>query len=411
MGITRRSFSVVQLAGLGLAVLLLVAGHAPEVLAKTLDELRQELDAKRSNLRATEEKIKKFQETIQIKRQEARTLADQIGIINDNISAIELTIQETSEKIDETDTEIETVETEIQIKEEEIGKQKQILAEYIRSIHELDRQSAVTIFLKYQTFSEAVNESSSIEELQNRAQVTLTTIQDLHAELSKKRRELEDFKQSLNALRRRQESQQNTLATQRQGKQRILELTNAQESQYRDLLAEAQKAHKDAEAQISALDTAIREELERQGIGSLPSVGVFDWPVEPIFGISCGFHCGGYPYAYLIGPHSGIDIPTYVGTPIKAPADGYVAKLHDSGGRGYSYILLLHGDKISTVYGHVSGFGKVQEGTLITRGTVIGYTGGAAGSRGSGLSSGPHLHFEVRVNNIAINPMKYLGGN
>lgn len=389
----------------------LVFFATPDALAKTLDELRHELEVKRQTLKATEDKIKKFQETIQIKRQEARTLADQISIIDDNITEIELTIQQTAEKISETDTEIEAVEADIAAREAEIQKQKLILAEYIRSIHELDRQSAVTIFLKYQTFSEAMNESSAIEELQNRAQATLSKIQELHAELVKKRRELEDFKQSLSALKKRQEAQQNTLAGQRQGKQRILELTHAQESQYKDLLAEAQQAHKESEAAISSLDAAIREELRKQGIGNLPSVGVFDWPIEPIFGVSCGFHCGGYPYAYLIGPHSGIDIPTYVGTPIKAPADGYVAKLHDSGGRGYSYILLLHGENVSTVYGHVSGFGNVQEGTLVTRGTVIGYTGGAAGSRGSGLSSGPHLHFEVRVNNRPTDPKKYLGGS
>lgn len=388
----------------------LVYTYAPGALAKTVDELRQELDQKRQNLREVEDKIKKFQETIQVKRQEARTLADQITIIDDNITEVELTIEQTADKIAETDSEIESVEADIAAREAEMQKQKLLLSGYIRSIHELDTQSAVTIFLKYNTFSEAMNESSAVEELQNRAQSTLATIQELHAELVKKRRELEDFKQSLSSLKRRQEAQQNTLASQRQGKQRILELTHAQESQYTSLLAESQKAHKDSEIEISSLDQAIREELRRQGMGNLPSVGVFDWPIEPIFGVSCGFHCGGYPYAYLIGPHSGIDIPTYIGTPIKAPADGYVAKLHDSGGAGYSYILLLHGDNVSTVYGHVSGFAHIQEGTLITRGTVIGYTGGATGSHGSGLSSGPHLHFEVRVNNIPVDPKKYLGG-
>ncbi|MEX2054729.1 MAG: M23 family metallopeptidase, partial [Candidatus Andersenbacteria bacterium] len=64
-------------------------------------------------------------------------------------------------------------------------------------------------------------------------------------------------------------------------------------------------------------------------------------------------------------------------------------------------------DNISTVYGHVSGF-AVNEGQVVTRGTTIGYTGGAPGTRGAGLSSGPHLHFEVRVNNAHVNPRKYL---
>jgi murein DD-endopeptidase MepM/ murein hydrolase activator NlpD len=155
------------------------------------------------------------------------------------------------------------------------------------------------------------------------------------------------------------------------------------------------------------LDGKIREQLRQQGLGNLGSVGILDWPIEPIYGISCGFHCGGYPYAYLIGPHSGTDIPTSVGTPIHAPADGYVGRTHDSGGSGYSYILLVHGDNISTVYGHVSGF-AVSEGKFVKRGDVIGYTGGAAGAHGSGLSSGPHLHFEVRKNNVAVDALNYL---
>ncbi|MBI3251628.1 MAG: peptidoglycan DD-metalloendopeptidase family protein [Candidatus Andersenbacteria bacterium] len=403
-----RCFSVVLIGAAALVAAWFLFSQTPVVFAKTLDELRQELESKRKSLQDTESKIKTFQETIRKKRQEARTLDDQIGIIDDNIQEIELTVTQTIQKIDEATSEIEAVQAEIEIKEGEIDKQKLLLAQYIRSIQQLDQQSTVTIFLKYETFSEAMNESSALEALQNRAQATLTTIQQLHSELTSKRRELEDFKQSLNALRRRQEAQQKILTNEKDSKKRILDLTNAQESQYRSLLTQAQQEHKAAQAAIASLDSAIREELNRQGYGKLPSVGTFNWPIEPIFGVSCAFHCAGYPYSYLIGPHTGTDIPTYVGTPIKAPADGYVAKLHDSGGRGYSYILLLHGDNISTVFGHVSGFGNVREGELVTRGTVIGYTGGAPGSHGSGLSTGPHLHFEVRINNQPVNAQKYL---
>lgn len=404
----QRYFSIGLRVCLLLALFTVWVPSTPSALAKTLEELRRELEVKRADLKATEERISKFQDSIQAKRKEARTLNDQIEIINDNVDSIRLTIEQTVQKISEADTEIEAVQAEITVKEDEISNQKILLGDYIRSIHDLDQQSTVTVFLKYSTFSEAMSEAATISELQNRAQATLTTIQQLHEELVSKRRELEDFKESLAALKRRQQSQQNTLNQQLDSKQRILDLTNAQETQYKSLLAEAQKDYKASEAQISSLDQAIREELRRQGYGNLPSVGIFDWPIPPIFGVSCPFHCSGYPYAYLIGPHTGTDIPTYVGTPIKAPADGYVAKLHDSGGRGYSYILMLHGDNISTVYGHVSGFGNIKEGEVVTRGTIIGYTGGAPGSHGSGLSSGPHLHFEVRVNNTPVNAQKYL---
>ncbi|MEX1112014.1 MAG: peptidoglycan DD-metalloendopeptidase family protein [Candidatus Andersenbacteria bacterium] len=375
--------------------------------AQSVDELRAELNDKRKSLKATEEKIEQFKNTVQEKKKEARTLGDQIVLIDDNIEEIVLTIDRTVAEIEETDAEIHTVEEEIRLKEEEITQQKRLLGDYIRSIHTHDQQSSVTVFLKYDTFSEAMNENSTLTELQQRGQQALVLIQSLHTELMTKQRELEDFRQSLDALRRRQQQQQETLANQRDSKQRILELTQEQESQYQDLLQEAQQQHQAAQAAISSLDAKIREELKRQGFGNLPSVGTFDWPIEPIFGVSCEFKCSGYPYAYLIGPHSAIDIPSYVGTPIKAPAEGYVARTFDSGGPGYSYIMLIHGDNLSTVYGHVSGF-AVNEGQVVTRGTVIGYTGGASGARGSGLSTGPHLHFEVRKNNIPINPRSYL---
>lgn len=377
------------------------------VAAKTVEELRAELDTKRKSLKQTEDNITKFKQDIQAKKQEARTLADQIAIIEDSITEIQLNIERTKAQIEETDVEIEAVEQDIAVKEEEIARQKSILAEYIRSLHQHDQQSTVTIFLKYETFSEAITESATIEELQNRGQETLVKIQQLYDELKVKRRELNDYKQSLEALKTKQQQQENALGSQRDSKERILQLTQAQEAQYKELLGQAQQAHKEAEAAIKELDAKIREELRKQGYGNLPSVGILDWPIEPIFGVSCEFHCSGYPYEYLIGPHSGTDIPTYVGTPIKAPADGYVARTYDSGGPGYSYIMLIHGDGVSTVYGHVSGF-AVNEGQLVTRGTVIGYTGGAPGTRGAGLSSGPHLHFEVRQNNVPVNARKFL---
>lgn len=392
---------------LGIVICTLVVAPPLFLDAKTVEELRQELESRRQQLKKAEENINKFREEIQLKKKEARTLAEQIDLMDENINEIELTIERTVAEVETTNLEIEEVKVDIAAQEEEITAQKIHLIELIRTMHSLDQQSIVSIFLKYDTLSEAVNETSTFENLQRKGQETLAAIQQLRDELASKQRDLEDFKQTLESLQKRQEQQQATLATQRSSKARILELTNQQEAQFKDLLQQSQAAHQAAEADIKQIDAAIREELKKQGFQKLPSVGTMDWPVERIFGVSCGFHCSGYPYAYLIGPHSGVDIPTYVGTPIKAPADGYVARLHDAGGPGYSYILMLHGENVSTVYGHVSGF-AVNEGQLVTRGTVIGYTGGAPGSRGAGLSSGPHLHFEVRINNSPVNPEKYL---
>lgn len=375
--------------------------------ADTVDDLQASLNAKKAALNDINQRITAFQQKVQEKKQAAQTLKGQIEIINDNIESVALSLNQTQAQIDETDAEVESVQFDINKKEESIAKQKVLLAQYIRQIGEFDSQSSVILFLKYSSLADALADANTVEQLQNRAHETIVTIQQEKKLLEEKKRELDDFKTSLDALKKKQQLQRDTLRAQNASKQQILKVTNSQESQYQNLLQQAQADAKAAEAAISDLDGKIREQLRQQGLGNLGSVGILDWPIEPIYGISCGFHCGGYPYAYLIGPHSGTDIPTSVGTPIHAPADGYVGRTHDSGGSGYSYILLVHGDNISTVYGHVSGF-AVSEGKFVKRGDVIGYTGGAAGAHGSGLSSGPHLHFEVRKNNVAVDGLNYL---
>lgn len=404
----KRLFLVVLVSVLlGTGIFTYSTVNTPGAAAKSLDELREELRSKREQLKDTEGEIKKFQAEIQEKKRDARTLEDQIGLLDQSIGEVELNLERTLLEIEKTDLEIEEVEAEIEEREAEMNIQKKRLAGLIRTLHALDQQSTVTILLKYQTFAEAVDDAATVEELQKRGHETLLTIKRLREELANKRRDLEDFRLTLDELKTRQEKEQKTLATQRGSKERILDLTNQQEAQYQQLLKQAQASHVAAEGAISALDTAIREELAKQGVDSLGSVGILDWPIYPEFGVSCEFHCSGYPYEYLIGKHSAIDIPANVGTPVKAPADGYVAKVHDSGGPGYSYLLLIHGDGVSTVYGHLSGF-NVNEDEIVARGTIIGYTGGAAGMRGAGLSTGPHLHFEVRENNIPVNPRNYL---
>ncbi len=381
--------------------------QATPAFAQSLDELQETLQQKRDKLKNVEERIQRFKEEIQLKKREARTLEEQIAIIEEHTQRLQLNIERTVAEIEETNAEIAAVTEEIERKEAEIRHQKELLAEYIKTLYVLDQQSTVTIFLKYGTFAEAVTEAATLTELQARSQQTLMEIKQLRDELKQQQEQLEDFKQTLEKLQRQQEQQLLTLETQQRSKENILGLTRAQEAEFKDLLLEAKRAHQESEAEIRRLDVLIREELRKQGIGSLPAVGAFDWPIETIFGVSCEFHCPDYPYAHLIGPHSGIDIPTYVGTPVQAPADGYVARTHDAGGPGYNYILILHGGNISSVYGHLSSF-AVKEGIMVTRGTIIAYTGGAPGTRGAGLSSGPHLHFEVRKDNSPINPRPYL---
>jgi murein DD-endopeptidase MepM/ murein hydrolase activator NlpD len=122
------------------------------------------------------------------------------------------------------------------------------------------------------------------------------------------------------------------------------------------------------------------------------------WPVEgPITG-SFGERID--PFNGEGAFHSGVDISASVGQPVIAPADGIVVFADFSGGYGRA-ITLDHGHGITTRYGHLANFAVVT-GQYVHRGDTIGHVGL------SGRSTGPHLHYEVRINDTPVNPHKYL---
>lgn len=122
------------------------------------------------------------------------------------------------------------------------------------------------------------------------------------------------------------------------------------------------------------------------------------WPVEgPVTG-SFGERID--PFNGEGAFHSGVDISASYGQPVIAPADGMVVGADFMGGYGRA-IVLDHGHGITTRYGHLANFAVVP-GQYVRRGDTIGYIGL------SGRSTGPHLHYEVRINDTPVNPYKYL---
>ena len=122
------------------------------------------------------------------------------------------------------------------------------------------------------------------------------------------------------------------------------------------------------------------------------------WPVEGRITGSFGERID--PFNGEGAFHSGVDISASVGAAVIAPADGTVIFADFLGGYGRA-IVLDHGRGISTRYGHLASF-SVASGQYVHRGDTIGYVGL------SGRSTGPHLHYEVRINDTPVNPYKYL---
>lgn len=137
--------------------------------------------------------------------------------------------------------------------------------------------------------------------------------------------------------------------------------------------------------------------IRRAGV-SIPSLA----PVS-ISHLTSGYGMRVHPVLGGRRAHKGIDLAAATGTPIRASADGVVEKADWFGGYGL-FVELDHGGAMETRYGHMSRV-AVAEGQQVRKGDIIGYVGT------TGRSTGPHLHYEVRVNGEAVNPVPYMQGN
>ncbi len=193
-----------------------------------------------------------------------------------------------------------------------------------------------------------------------------------------------------------QERQLEATRSQRSAEQAALAVVEADDQRQ---LALAEQSARELDAQITALKRA-QEEAKRRAGGS----GRFLWPLTGE--ITQGFGCTPYPFEPYDPScpgrhfHSGLDIATVYGTPVTATDSGVVYDFPSSYGYG-NHVIMVHGNGWVSIYGHLSRFG-VANGDAVHAGQVIGYEGS------SGNSTGPHLHFEIRFNDVPRNPLQYL---
>ena len=152
-------------------------------------------------------------------------------------------------------------------------------------------------------------------------------------------------------------------------------------------------------ASWQALDgnTRIPTTAPHTGAVSIPSI-------MPLSGehMTSGFGMRWHPVIGGRRQHKGVDLASPIGTPIHATADGTVAMAERYSGYGL-YVQIEHGGSLETRYGHMSRI-AVAQGQFVHKGDVIGYVGS------TGRSTGPHLHYEVRVDGNAVNPIPYMHG-
>ncbi len=392
-------------AGLALAAVSSTTGGSDD-LDQAINQLNDEIAKKKATVDQLKSQMSVYQQAIEEKRQEAATVQSQLDIVNNKIAETELDIQANQAEIDATTLELKQLDSEIQDKTLKIIRQRQMIAEFLRQLDHTDGRSAIDLLLTERTISDFFNDVQFLQESQQQLKQSLDTVEALKTDLESRQSEQSSKKTQLETIQKQLADAKTTLDEDRSAKTALADQLQVSETRYRYQLADLQKVQANTDADIAATEKKLRKTLDEQQLRKISGASTgWMWPVPSMI-VTTYFHDPDYPFRYIF-EHPGIDIRASQGTPVRAAKGGYVARAKDAG-MGYSYVMIVHDDGLSTVYGHVSKI-VAKEDTYVEQGDVIAYSGGTPGTPGAGpFTTAAHLHFEVRVDGIPVNPLGYL---
>lgn len=386
--------------------------NSPQTIraADEITDLSQKMDSKKKEIDTLQKEIDGYKENIKIKQQESKSLKNQIAIIDNQVAKVTLDIEMTQKRIEETNLEIQELNLKIDKTQDQVVKTKDKIAEYLRLLYTQDQTSYMEVILLNQNFSDFFDQMKYTEEIHTNLKTELEKLKKSQQDLNNNKiTQLEKIKLE-EKLKDELVNQRNDLSEKNSAQSILLMQAKMTEKQYQSNLYQLQVEQQQVNADIVTLEKTIRKKLEeQQKKDKSKNLGPtkFIWPVSAGRGITAYFHDPDYPFRYIF-EHPAVDIRAGQSTPIKAPADGYVGRVKFAGNKNYAYLMLIHNDGLSTVFGHVSAV-YVKEEDFVSKGQIIAASGGMPGTPGSGpLTTGPHLHFEVRLNGIPVNPLEYL---
>lgn len=435
-----------------MAVLLFQQGEMPSrVAVADTQSVIDQLEAKAEQIRKENEKrqqeIKNLNGDISTNKQAMQTVTNQINGVKSEIQAYSELVTVKMQNIDEKAAEIEAVELTIGDKGKSIEEKKALIVELeaenkdnlakfaklARAMYMNDSSGIMPVlngsdnWYSYFVYSDVVRNISGqnaefMQRLQNSIEHQRTLISELNtdidnlesdkADLEKQKADFEaqkaDLEQEISDLELRADEQLTYLNT-------LAAKNSSLQSEINGIKTRIDAANKELDTLNSEIEEIIR--LAQEDNNSVAYSTSYRWPVSAKFqNITCYF---GYD-AWRGSTHYGIDISSggIAGTNIYAAQSGTVIKVnnnctHNYGksyyqyasqcghGGGYgNYVIIDHGNGMSTLYAHCQSI-NVKQGQTVTKGDVI----GAVGT--TGWSTGYHLHFEVRKNGKAVNPLNY----
>ena len=354
------------------------------VYADELEDTRQQLDEVSRSINATQGKVSS------VKKQE-NSIMGQIQSLEKDISFTENQITATEDRITFLKDSISTTEADIEEAEKNLEEKSALLSDRLVVLHEQGEVSYLEVLLSAIDFKDFLTRYEMVNSIIEQDVDLIAAINQQKQDLEMKKSDLEVKKKELESALVQQESMRERLDVQKLEKKEILGSVQQERAAYERALAELEENSRQLEAMIRKMQGGDSEAL---------GTGVYTWPAPGYSNITSAYGMRFHPILKTRKMHTGVDIGAPMSATIVAADSGKI--IHAGWMGGYGQVLVVdHGNGISTLYAHQSAF-LVSNGQTVNRGDPIGKVGS------TGWSTGPHLHFEVRINGSYTDPMPYI---
>lgn len=374
--------------------LLLVGTVTVAYAAKTAEQEAAEQE-KAAQMAALEQKKKEQADKLKELEKQIADAKKKKEDVMDTKNLLDQRNQLLLEQIDDTQGQIQHAADEITRYEELEDLQYELFCEQVRSEEERGSLSYLSVLFKATSMADLLNRMEFVNEVAEYNKSLIAAIQETRANIAAEKAAMEEHERQLG-------EQQDALETKLNETTALMEEYAADQKALEQIYAAEEKAAKAIAAEI---DRLIAES------DVVPSNEGFIWPVNTSKKISSPIGSRVAPGGFGSTNHKGVDICNVGFTSsVFATKSGKVILASSPrqgsyyGGSGYgNYVVVDHGGGVTTLYAHLSTV-SVSKGQTVSQGTVLGITGS------TGASTGPHLHYEVRINGVYQDPLNYLAG-
>ena len=334
-----------------------------------------------------------------------RSLEGQVRALDAEVAAVEADLANATALLDTITADLQRAETKLTATSDDLHLARTELTD--RAVNAYIRQPGAqlaNVLLERQSFRELAAATDFLRSLFDAQHRSVDRYRNLQASIDGERRSLGELRDQASAQRDLVATRREELLAARGQRDGLRAQALSEEAKQKALLKEVQSQVKQFEAEIASLKkesdaiAALLRARQRAQKVAPSGKGVLAVPVAG--SVTSGFGSRLHPLFETTRMHNGVDFSAPTGTPVKAADAGTVAVAGSRGGYGIT-VIIDHDNGLATLYGHLSRL-AVGEGAKVARGAVVGYVGS------TGYSTGPHLHFEVRVNGTPVDPMRYL---